>query len=317
MPPVLQARLPIFFGNLTQDFVAFTLTPAEAWAGSADAAAQPPIAAAHFRNAAAKNATYMTIWGIGMFLTAYIYMHIWAVTSELSSSKRIRERYLQAVMRPGSDILRHRRRRRNYLVQQRISEKVASAVSFIAGFISGFVLAFVRSWRMAPVLSTMLPFTSSLEHVAEGETLAEETISTIRTAHAFGTQETLAALYDGFVKKARSVDIKAATLQGGGFGSFYHIRLARRTPVTGTFSLVIFGPEVQAIVLAMGAAGKLFATIDLVPLIDSAAPSGNKPFPVPGSLSSENIHFTYLSRPDVPVLKAISLTSPRARRPRS
>ncbi|KAJ7690830.1 P-loop containing nucleoside triphosphate hydrolase protein [Mycena rosella] len=170
----------------------------------------------------------------------------------------------------------------------------------------------------------------------QGGTLAEETISTIRIAHAFGTQETLATLYDEFVTKARQVDIKAAATQGGGFGAFYFaifssyglafsygVRLINRNEatagtvvtvfmavLTGTFSLVIVGPEIQAIVLAMGAAGKLFATIDRVPVIDSADPRGSKPATVAGALSLENIRFTYPSRPDVPVLKVISLTFP-------
>ncbi|KAJ7150056.1 multidrug resistance protein 1 [Mycena crocata] len=351
--------LSIFFGNLTQDFVAFTLTLAQAQAGSAEAAAQLPIAAANCCHASAKNATYMTILGIGVFLTTYVYMHTWIVTAELSG-KRIRERYLKAVLRQdptffdgvGAGEVVTRIQTDTHLVQQGISEKVALSVFFISGFISGFVIAFVRSWRMALVLSTMLPFMSivgglmgkfvtryteeSLKHVAEGGTLAEETISTIRTAHAFGTQVTLAMLYDAFVAKARRVDTKAAIVHGGGLGSFfftifsayglafsYGVTLVNRNQadagtvvtvfmaiMTGTFSLVILGPEVQAIILAMGAAGKLFATIDRVPPIDSSSPDGLKPTPVTGALALENIRFTYPARPDVPVLKDISITFP-------
>ncbi|KAJ7436836.1 P-loop containing nucleoside triphosphate hydrolase protein [Mycena latifolia] len=351
--------LSIFFGNLTQDFVAFTLTLTEAQAGSADAAAQLPIAAAKFRHASSKNATYMTILGLGIFATTYIYMHTWVVTSELSS-KRIRERYLQAVLRQdpaffdavGAGEIVTRIQTDTHLIQQGISEKVALSVFFVAGFFSGFILAFVRSWRMALVLSTMLPFMSaigglmgkfvsrytelSLKHVAEGGTLAEETISSIRTAHAFGTQEALAALYDGFIAKARAVDVKAATFQGCGLGAFYFaifasyglafsygVTLVNRNEanagtvvtvfmaiMTGTFSLVILGPEIQAIVLAMGAAGKLFATIDRVPAIDAADPGGSKPAPITGALLLENVRFTYPSRPDVSVLNGISLEFP-------
>jgi ATP-binding cassette subfamily B (MDR/TAP) protein 1 len=55
--------MSIFFGNLTQDFVAFTFTLAQAQGGSAEAAAQLPAAAAQFRHESAKNATYMTILG--------------------------------------------------------------------------------------------------------------------------------------------------------------------------------------------------------------------------------------------------------------
>ncbi|KAJ7186229.1 P-loop containing nucleoside triphosphate hydrolase protein [Mycena pura] len=350
--------LSIFFGNLTEDFVAFTRALTEQ-DGSAEAAAQVQTAAANFRHASAKNATYLTILGVGIFVTTYIYMNTWIVTAELNG-KRIRERYLQAVLRQdptffdtvGAGEIVTRIQTDTHLVQQGISEKVPLSVFFTAGFISGFVIAFVRSWRLALVLMTMLPFMSivgglmgkfvkkytelSLKHVSEGGTLAEETFSTIRTAHAFGTQETLAALYDKFVAKARKVDIMAATVQGSGLGAFYFaifaayglafsygVTLVNRNEanagtvvtvfmaiMTGTFSLVILGPEVQAIILAMGAAGKLFATIDRKPLIDSADPSGLKPMPVTGMLALENIRFNYPARPDVPVLRGISLQFP-------
>ncbi|KAJ6611113.1 P-loop containing nucleoside triphosphate hydrolase protein [Mycena sp. CBHHK59/15] len=349
--------ISLFFGNLTQDFILFQVTLAEAKAGSSVAAEQLPTVAANFRHASAKNAIYLTILGIGMLVCTYIYMHTWVVTAELSA-RRIRERYLQAVLRQdlgffdevGAGEIVTRIQSDTHLVQQGISEKVALSVFFISGFISGFVLAFVRSWRLALVLSTMLPsmmvigglmgkFTSkytelSLKHVAEGGTLAEETISTVRTAHAFGTQDTLASLYDVFVTKARKVDSQVALWTAGGMSGFYFAifsayglafsygtTLVNRNQVNagtvvtvfmavmnGTFSLVILGPELQAIALAMGAAGKLFATIDRVPSIDSADPGGQKPEHITGEIVLENVNFQYPSRLDVPVLRDISLT---------
>ncbi|KAJ7622864.1 P-loop containing nucleoside triphosphate hydrolase protein [Mycena rosella] len=354
--------LSLFFGNLTQDFVAFTLAVTQAQTGTPGSAAQLAIAAANFRKTSAKNAMYMTILGLAVCVTTYIYMHTWVVTSE-RISKRIRERYLQAVLRQdpaffdtvGAGEIVTRIQTDTHLIQLGISEKVALSVFYAAGFFSGFILAFVRSWRLALVMSTMLPFMTaiggfmakyvtqyteeSLKHVAEGGTLAEETISTVRTAHAFGTQETLAALYDVFVAKARTADIKAAIFTGGGMGAFYFaifasyglafsygVTLVNRhegpaatagTVVTvfmaimeGTFALVVVGPQVQAIALAMGAAGKLFATIDRVPPIDSADTGGSKPAVVAGALSLEAVRFAYPSRPDVPVLKGISLAFP-------
>ncbi|KAJ7166952.1 P-loop containing nucleoside triphosphate hydrolase protein [Mycena filopes] len=351
--------MSIFFGKLTQDFVLFTLTQAEARAGSAEAAQQLPGVAANFRRASGKNATYMTLLGLGVLATTYVYMHTWVLTAELSG-KRIRERYLAAVLRQdpaffdgvGAGEIVTRIQTDTHLVQQGISEKVPLSLFFSSGFISGFVIAFVRSWRLALVLMTMLPFMSligsllgkfvgrytelSLKHVAEAGTLAEEAISSIRTTQAFGTQETLATLYDKFVDKARKVDAKAATAQGLGIGSFYFAifssyaltfsygaTLINRNEadagtvvtvfmaiMTGTVSLVVLAPEAQAIVLAMGAAGKLFATIDRVPAIDSADPSGLKPTPVVGALALDHVTFTYPARPDVPVLKDISITFP-------
>jgi ATP-binding cassette subfamily B (MDR/TAP) protein 1 len=59
--------------------------------------------------------------------------------------------------------------------------------------------------------------------VAEGGNLAEEVISTIRTAQAFGTQTTLANLYDTYIGESREMDLKAAVWQGGGLSVFFFI----------------------------------------------------------------------------------------------
>jgi ATP-binding cassette, subfamily B (MDR/TAP), member 1 len=59
-----------------------------------------------------------------------------------------------------------------------------------------------------------------------------------------------------------------------------------------------------------GAAAKLYATIDLVPSIDSASEEGLKPSTVVGEISLENVDFNYPARPDVQILKNLSLTFP-------
>lgn len=136
-----------------------------------------------------------------------------------------------------------------------MSEKVALVVNFIAAFLTGFILAYARCWRLALAMSSILPcigFTGaimnkfvskymqsvpspfspsfphtlhrlSLKHVAAGGTLAEEVISTIRTAHAFGTQKTLSSLYDVHVQQAHVVDAKSATFHGAGLAVFFFI----------------------------------------------------------------------------------------------
>jgi ATP-binding cassette, subfamily B (MDR/TAP), member 1 len=63
----------------------------------------------------------------------------------------------------------------------------------------------------------------SLAHVANGGSLAEEVISTIRTAQAFGTQNTLAKIYERHVGEAHKVDLKAAIGHGAGLGSFFFV----------------------------------------------------------------------------------------------
>jgi len=63
----------------------------------------------------------------------------------------------------------------------------------------------------------------SLKYVAEGGSVAEEVISTIRTAQAFGTQAILASLYDTFITGSSKVDMKAAVWHGSGLGVFFFV----------------------------------------------------------------------------------------------
>ena len=120
-----------------------------------------------------------------------------------------------------------------------ISEKVALSVQFVAAFVTGFVVAYARSWRLALAMTSILPciaiaggvmnrFVSrymqmSLKHVADGGSLAEEVISTIRTAQAFGTQRILSSLYDSYIDQAHVVDVKAAAVHGAGLSTFFFI----------------------------------------------------------------------------------------------
>jgi len=62
-----------------------------------------------------------------------------------------------------------------------------------------------------------------LKHIAEGGSLAEEVISTIRTAQAFGTQKILSGLYDKNIDVSRVADSKASTYQGAGFGCLFFV----------------------------------------------------------------------------------------------
>jgi ATP-binding cassette subfamily B (MDR/TAP) protein 1 len=116
-----------------------------------------------------------------MFLCTYIFMCIWVYTGEVNS-KRIRERYLQAVLRQdiayfdnvgagevATRIQTDTRKPSCYcsptltrlcdtdLVQQGISEKVALVINFTCAFLTGFILAYARSWRLALAMSSILP----------------------------------------------------------------------------------------------------------------------------------------------------------------
>lgn len=59
--------------------------------------------------------------------------------------------------------------------------------------------------------------------MAEGGSFAEEVISTIRTAQAFGTQKILARLYNEYVNGSLKVDLKAARVHGIALGCFFFV----------------------------------------------------------------------------------------------
>jgi ATP-binding cassette subfamily B (MDR/TAP) protein 1 len=64
---------------------------------------------------------------------------------------------------------------------------------------------------------------TSRQYIADGGNIAEEVLSTIRTAQAFGTQNALATLYDMHVDKSIKVEITSAVFRGGSFATFFFV----------------------------------------------------------------------------------------------
>ncbi|KAK0481286.1 P-loop containing nucleoside triphosphate hydrolase protein [Armillaria novae-zelandiae] len=352
-----QPLMTLLFGNLTNQFVIFQAVVNKVDQGDQQALDELPAVAAAFRHVASKDAIYFVVIGIGIFVCTYFYMYVWVYTAEVNA-KRIRERYLRAVLRQdipffdnvGAGEVATRIQTDTHLVQQGMSEKVPLVVTFLSSFVTGFVLAYIRSWRLALALTSLLPcvgitgaltnkFISkfmqlSLKHIADAGSIAEEVISTIRTAQAFGAQQILSSLYDRHVEKSKVVDVKSAIWLGTSLSVFffciyssYALAFSFGTTLIlrghadasivinvfmsiliGSFSLALLAPEMQAITHGRGAAAKLYATIDRVPPIDSADRSGDKPDTVSGEVTLEDVHFNYPSRPDVPVVKGINLT---------
>lgn len=101
-----QPLMTLIFGRLAQDFVAFT-TALEVYqsvesSGNATAISSATLdfdsAASALRRGAAQNASYLTYIGVAMAACTWIYMYLWIYTGEINA-KRIREKYLQAILR--------------------------------------------------------------------------------------------------------------------------------------------------------------------------------------------------------------------------
>jgi ATP-binding cassette subfamily B (MDR/TAP) protein 1 len=187
---------------------------------------------------------YLVYIGLGMFAATFIYMATWIYTGE-ATTRRIREQYLAAILRQnvayfdkmGAGEVTTRIETDTHLIQEGLSDKVPITAMFVSIFFTGLIVALVRNWRLALVVSTIVPciagagwgmnkFMSEyrqqmLEETAEGGTLAEEVISSVRNAHAFGTQKKLAELYDVTNKKTLNLGLKSSVANALGMGTFF------------------------------------------------------------------------------------------------
>jgi len=171
---------------------------------------------------------------------------------------------------------------------------------------------------------------------ATASNLAQEIISSVKTAQAFGAQEKLSMLYDQSLAAAQRAGYKqqasGAIMIGLMFCSIYAfyglgfceflctsmVLIAGQgsrmivsgdlnvgTVLTvvlavmlGAFSLGVLGPQIQTFAKATAAAQKIFQTLQRVPSIDSLDENGEKPDGVKGNLELKGVSFIYPARPE-------------------
>ncbi|XP_062131687.1 multidrug resistance protein homolog 49 [Drosophila sulfurigaster albostrigata] len=77
--------------------------------------------------------------------------------------------------------------------------------------------------------------------------------------------------------------------------------------IMGAQNLGFSSPHVDSFGVALGAARNLFKIIDRVSEIDPMSDVGSKPDSITGRLRFEDIHFRYPSRPDIEILKGLTV----------
>jgi len=168
---------------------------------------------------------------------------------------------------------------------------------------------------------------------ASAGAVAEAAISSIRTVYAFDGQRRELEKFKVYIDEAYKSGIKKAYATGLGMGSIMAILFcsyglafwygARQVQagdmssgdvltvlfgiVIGSMSLGNVGPNIAVLAKAQAAAFLIFKTIDRVPEIDSSSPLGAKPENLTGHIVLKDIDFAYPARPDVPILKGLSL----------
>lgn len=181
---------------------------------------------------------------IGEFTCIYISTVGFIYTGEHVTQK-IREQYLAAILRQnigyfdkiGAGEVTTRITADTSLIQDGVSEKISLTVTAFSTFITAFVISFITYWKLTLILSsTVFALTAdmgggsifiikynkqSLEAYALGGSIAEEVISSIRNAIAFGTQDKLARQYEKHLAEAekwgQKLQIVLAIMIGGMF----------------------------------------------------------------------------------------------------
>ncbi|QUC21288.1 uncharacterized protein UV8b_05531 [Ustilaginoidea virens] len=175
---------------------------------------------------------------------------------------------------------------------------------------------------------------------AESGSLAEEAFSTIRTAHAFSAFAQLTMRFDGILERARRLGKKKSLIYailfpteffsivaGYALAFWQGMRMystgeiqSPGTVVTVIFAVLVasqaltmIAPQTVAISKAMAAARDMFSTIDRKSAIDSLAEEGTKITGFKGDIKLRGVHFSYPSRPSVPILHGLDLDIPSNR----
>ncbi|CAI8057874.1 ATP-dependent translocase ABCB1 [Geodia barretti] len=217
--------------------------------------------------------------------------------------------------------------------------------TFVTGYVIAFTRSWKMAlvvMTMLPLLATVgaimsrivASFTAREQSAyAAAGSVAEEVLSAIRTVVAFGGENKEAERYGEQLKKARNVGVKKSIFTATAVGSLYFImfntfalgfwygsqlildcELSAGDVVTVFFSVVLGSfslgnalPEIQTFAVAFGAASAVFEVIDKESKIDTLAGDGETPDDLSGDIEFRDVVFHYPARPDVRVLKGLSL----------
>jgi len=104
---------------------------------------------------------------------------------------------------------------------QGIAEKLTSVIQGISTFVSAFVVALAVQWKLSLITLTIVPAivvvtggaiavdvpleAKVVRLYSQASNLAQETISSIRTVHAFDAREKMVKKYDEYLEEAHKV----------------------------------------------------------------------------------------------------------------
>ncbi|XP_021892916.1 ABC transporter B family member 15-like [Carica papaya] len=165
--------------------------------------------------------------------------------------------------------------------------------------------------------------------------IAEQAISSIRTVYSYVAENQTSNRFSSALEKTLELGIKQGFAKGlmmGSMGAIYlgwafqawigsylvtnkgekggSIFVAGINVIMGGLSILGALPNLTAITEATVAATRIFEMIDRVPSIDTEDKKGKALSYVRGEIEFKDVHFSYPSRPDTPILQGLNLKIP-------
>jgi ATP-binding cassette subfamily B (MDR/TAP) protein 1 len=302
---------------------------------------------------------YSIYLSIGIFILIYAATVGFIYTGDHIASK-IRQEYLRAILRQnigyfdrvGAGELTASITSDINIIQDGISQKVALTMTSVATFVIAFIIGFTRSWKLTLICSctvwsivAVMGYGSklsigykkkSLDASAEGGSFAEEVLSSVRNATAFGTQDKLARQHCSYLAIAEHWGFRFRATLGTMIGilySFLYLNYGLAfwagskfvvngsatlsdiitiifAIIMGSASLSQIGPNFQALAAGIAASSKVYATIDRISPLDPTTEVGTRLANVEGKVEFRDIKHIYPSRPDTVVLPGLNLEFP-------
>nr|XP_043631399.1 ABC transporter B family member 6 [Erigeron canadensis] len=236
------------------------------------------------------------------------------------------------------------------LIQSALSEKVGNYIHNMATFFSGLAIGFINCWQIALITLATGPFIVAAGGIsniflhrlaeniqdayAEAASVAEQALSYVRTLYAF-TNETLAKYsYAASLQATLRYGILISLVQGLGLGFTYglaicscalqlyvgrflvtHRKAHGGEIITALFAVILSGLGLnQAATNFYSFEQGRIAAYRLFEMISRSSSTvdndGNTFSNVQGNIEFRNVYFSYLSRPEIPILSGFYLTVP-------
>ncbi|GAB2250663.1 hypothetical protein Droror1_Dr00016913 [Drosera rotundifolia] len=236
------------------------------------------------------------------------------------------------------------------LIQSALSEKVGNYIHNMATFFSGLVIGFINCWQIALITLATGPFIVAAGGIsniflhrlaeniqdayAEAASIAEQALSYARTLYAF-TNETLAKYsYATSLQATLRYGILISLVQGLGLGFTYglaicscalqlwvgiflvtHGKAHGGEIIAALFTVILSGLGLnQAATNFYSFEQGRIAAYRLFEMITRSTSTinleGNTLASVQGNIEFRNVYFSYLSRPEIPILSGFYLSVP-------